>query len=214
MNKKNKFICLIGIDGSGKTTQSILLCNRYNNVGRKCVYIRPRYEILKYLPSSLKKIFLRYLNVRSTLVKESSNYSIEQKSIKKILFYNILLLYVKASYNLFIKKYLKTGMVISDRYFFDWFQNLDKNKINIFIDKMPLPDYSIFLDVDPNEARKRMTSQEDKNIDIEYFIKLRNYYLYLYKKYNFTRIKSNGIQETNDIIYNKINDYINRDDLE
>lgn len=210
-NKNNKFICLVGIDGSGKTTQSILLCNRFNSIGKKSIYIRPRYEILKYFPLLLKNIFLRFLSIRNSLVKESTNHHSEKYSIKKILFYYILLLYVKITYNLFIRTYLKKHMVISDRYFFDWFQNIDKVKNEQLMSKIPMPDYCIFLDIDPNDAKKRMSSEEDKNIDIEYFTNLRNYYLYLSKKHGFIKINSNGITETNDFIFNCVNRYISCD---
>ena len=121
-NKTGAFVCLVGIDGSGKTSNTIALCKNLSSNGIKCSYVRPRYALLDYVPSILRKRIIK----KQTLTPRSKCAALEtsgpkaKKSKAELMF---LTFYGLLTYYLCLKPLARERVLVADRYFYDWFYN-------------------------------------------------------------------------------------------
>lgn len=186
--KKGKFICIIGIDGSGKTTQAKKLQMNLQNQGVQCKYVYGRIIPLFPRPFMFlgRKIFLKDSNIYT----DFNNYSSKKKEVFKnkflsktyqnfIIFDYLVQVFVK------IKIPLLFGFtLVSDRYAYDTIitdLSVDLNYsdevlrnmlINLF-KVIPAPDIVFLIDVPEEIAFGR----KDDVPDINYLRERRNTYL-------------------------------------
>jgi len=213
------FIDLEGLDGCGKTTQTELLCKRFEN------------ENIKY-----KKIKLPdYESDSSILVRKYLNGDFG-KNANDVNAYAASVLFAADRFASYTEKwkndYLNGTLIFSDRYtpanalyqmtklnpeewdeYLDWLFDFEYKKIGI-----PEPTMVVFLDMPVEVSQKLMTSRYNgdetkKDVhecDVEFLHKCRDSALYACKKYGWKVIScaENGeilsIEEINNKIYNEI----------
>ena len=147
MNSKKKFIVFEGIDGSGKSTQCSML---YDFIKSKNIPVQKLYE-----PTSGKygQMIRKFLQDKTPIsVEEQIHLFIEDR---------------KEDYELNIRPCIENGItIVMDRYFYSNAayqgfggispseiikQNLDQG--------FPIPDRVYYIDIDPQEAMKRITAR-------------------------------------------------------
>lgn len=213
------FIDLEGLDGCGKTTQTELLCKRFEK------------ENIKY-----KKIKLPdYESDSSILVRKYLNGDFG-KNANDVNAYAASVLFAADRFASYTEKwkneYLNGTLIFSDRYtpanalyqmtklepcewdsYLDWLFDFEYNKIGI-----PEPTMVVFLDMPVEVSQKLMTSryngdESKKDVhecDVQFLHKCRESALYACKKYGWRVIScaENGellsIEAINDKIYNEI----------
>ena len=186
--KKGKFICIIGIDGSGKTTQAKKLQMNLQKKGIRSKYVYGRVIPLFPRPFMYlgRKIFLKGSNIYT----DFNNYSAKKKEVFNnrflskmyqnfIIFDYLIQVFVK------IKIPLLFGFtLVSDRYAYDTIvtdlsvdlnytdENL-KKMLNTIFKVIPVPDTVFLIDV-PEEIA---FSRKDDVPDINYLRERRSTYL-------------------------------------
>jgi dTMP kinase len=213
------FIDLEGLDGCGKTTQTELLCKRFEkeNINYKKIKL-PDYE------SDSSILVRKYLN--GDFGKNANDVNAFAASV----------LFAADRFASYTEKwkneYLNGTLIFSDRYtpanalyqmtklnpdewdeYLDWLFDFEYNKIGI-----PEPTMVVFLDMPVEVSQKLMTSRYNgdetkKDVhecDVEFLHKCRDSALYACKKYGWKVIScaENGeilsIEEINNKIYNEI----------
>ena len=147
MKSKNKFIVFEGIDGSGKSTQCSLL---YDFIKSKNIPVQLLYE-----PTSGKygQMIRKFLQEKHPIpVEEQIHLFIEDR---------------REDYNLNIRPCLENGItIVMDRYFYSNAAYQGFGKISpqeIIIQNLeqgfPIPDRVYYIDIEPQEAMKRITAR-------------------------------------------------------
>lgn len=163
MKKKGVFICIEGLDGSGKTTQVELLSKK----------LEKEFDVLCTSEPSKGLI--------GDFIRKSYLYGKNRLSpyVEALLFAADRIEHVE---NEIIPALNKGKIVISDRYVFsslayqgsgkidlDWIQTVNKSIL--------LPDLSIFLDVDPEKVLSRINSKKSVMENLETQKRVREIYL-------------------------------------
>ena len=209
---KSVLICIIGIDGSGKTSVSKLLIDQLNKnalnfhyaYGRlRPILSKPIIRIGNFLYLKDQDIFRDY-NSFINKKKEVMNASniLTKLYVLTILFDNILQITFKISLG------LKKKNFICDRYIYDtlitdiypYFDIMDQKFyaiINKLLTLIPKPAMTFLIDVDPIIAFKRKNDIPS----LDYLSERRKLYLELAKKSGMIIINGNRSLEiiTNDI---------------
>ena len=160
MNKKGKLIVLEGIDGSGKSTQYRLLCERCKACGIPFENI----------------VFPRYTEPSSALIRMYLNGEFGENPAD-VNAYAASTFYAVDRYASYVtdwgEYYQNGGVILSDRYttsnavhqgskvsdeelpeFFDWLYDLEYTRMGL-----PKPDLVIYLDVDVETSLERMAQR-------------------------------------------------------
>jgi len=200
-------IYFIGIDGSGKTTHALSLSKALVTRGVKCIYVRPRYELLRFFPSGLRNWVNRHIHVRPASVSFIKRSSGNRKSsvLLRVTLSFLFLIYAFTTYWLTIKLYSRKFYVICDRYFFDWFHDEHKLCSLTVARLLPMPDLGFLLDIPVALAFSRMSSCEDARISFDYYKSLREWYIALAKLQGFMIIDSSSdFERTKDLIFKRV----------
>ncbi|MCW3997116.1 MAG: dTMP kinase [Candidatus Bathyarchaeota archaeon] len=163
VKKKGAFICIEGLDGSGKTTQAKLLVKK----------LKKTFDVI-YTSEPSKGLI-------GTFIRKSYLYSENRLSpfVEALLFAADRIEHVK---NEIIPALNKGKIVISDRYVYsslayqgagevslDWIQEINKKSLS--------PDLAIFIDVDPEKVFCRLNSEKSVMETLETQQKVRELYL-------------------------------------
>ncbi|QJC31964.1 dTMP kinase [Enterobacteriaceae endosymbiont of Donacia versicolorea] len=181
--KNNKFIVVEGIDGSGKTTICNYIVKLLKNFNITNI-------ILTHEPGGTP-IAEKLRNIIKFEKKENFSYKTE-----------LLLIYASRLQllNNIIRPNINTHWILSDRYDLSSYayqiggRKLNKNYIIFlqnFIKNNIKPDIVIYLDVNPIIALKRIKFKKKDRIEnesIDFFSRVRNYYLKIVKENKFIRI--------------------------
>ena len=209
----SKFIVIEGTDCSGKETQSKLLVDSLNKLGKKTVYLTfPNYnsptgkivggpylgkeEICKsYFPEGASHVDAK---VASLYFAADRYYNL-----------NVIKEYLDKDYIVIMDRYVSSNMAhqggkIKDkdkRYeMYDWLEKLEYEMMGLI-----RPDMTLFLHMPTSYARilkKNRTSLDDHEKDDEHLLLAEHSYLELSNKYNFINIDcvlNNEIRSINDI---------------
>jgi dTMP kinase len=178
------YICLEGIDGSGKSTQVELLVNWLNECG---------HEILRvFEPTDSQAGML----IRKLLQNQNATNENFQKTLALLFAADRIILMDK------IQKAESEGKIIlSDRCFYSSivYQNGGEwiKEINKFAKK---PDIVLLMDIEPETAISRCEGK-DRFEDVDFLKKIRNRYLKLADKEDFMVINANnGLNKVHDDI--------------
>ena len=204
--KKSSVICLIGTDGSGKSTLVKELTERYKtlfNADIENIYFgwKPFLPTTKLISLLLKK---RDYKIAESMNKKENVFSFFQE----VLFFYYYTEYLARYFFKIGRNFYKKKIIIVDRYLYDVYAHYDyakKSKLfKILIKSFPAPDYVFFLDVDINTAKQRKPE-----IDINLLEAHRKNYSELSEIMNFKKIDTTkSIQECADEIVNSTKDII------
>jgi len=200
-----RLICFTGVDGSGKTTQAMLLVNWLETKGSKTRYVWSRGEARwRRLLISLGRIFVR-APIEDDAVQEGELLYQQYQTRKSQIFKSSLVRWIweKAvrvehlvQIRLEITPLLKSGfVVVSDRYFWDSMvdlavsfnsknEKLIKSQRKYFWRLIPKPDLTFFLDVPLDNALIR----KDDIPSPDYINQRLKYYQCLASAYSMNRI--------------------------
>jgi len=168
MGKKGVFICIEGLDASGKTTQALLLVEELNRRGFKAVYTTEpsRGEIGRFIR---KRVLQREGRVPSV--------------VEALLFAVDRIDHVERE----IKPALRDGkIVVSDRYLYSSLAyqgaaGLDLNWIREINRLALIPDLAIYIDVPPETVFERIRRKRTVMEDLQTQEKVREVYMGLVK---------------------------------
>lgn len=191
MIKKGCFVCIEGLDGSGKSTQARLLAERLQKTRRVLLTVEP----------SRGRI--------GTFIRQSYLYGENRLSsvVEALLFAADRVDHVQNE----IVPALETGdVVISDRYVYsslayqgaaglslEWIEKVNSHALR--------PDIALFLDVDLGTVMKRLKPRKSIMENLETQERVRGYYLDLVKvgllrRVDGNRVKSEIAEETFSIV--------------
>jgi len=195
MKTKGFFICLTGMDGSGKTTLSKELVELLNKKGIKCRYVYGRLNpfILKLFILIGDWLFLRgkdisknYSEYSNTKRKAIEKHSFLSKVYQQILMFDYSLqIFFKVKLPLIFGK-----NIVCDRYIYDTIitdlsvdMNYSKDKVISMLNNLlrysPEPDITFLIDVPEKIAYQR----KDDTPAVEYLEERRRVYLDVGKTY-------------------------------
>lgn len=149
-------VALIGVDGSGKTTQATMLIKALKEKGIQCEYRHPYFEYI------FLNRFLSFFSGPTKVLraKKNSNFSSKDRGLLK--FWPILTFIDNLmTYFLSMRQHAKGSLLICDRYFIDNIVTfLTEGICNMPIARalvalIPKPDLIVWLDVPPILAFKR-----------------------------------------------------------
>jgi thymidylate kinase len=208
------FICLIGIDGSGKTAHARSLAKELSKIGVNCVHISPRSSLLQYMPVILRNWIDKHAHLgprNLTLPRLGVKESAGSRSIilLKMSICLIFIIYAFLTYLITIRPHLGKYVVVSDRYFYDLFYNLWGRKSYLLIGLLPRPSLGFILDLPVTTAFSRMHSLEDRMVPQKYYESLRHYYLNIARCNNFLIIDtSNDFEESRKCILEHVKTFL------
>jgi len=157
------FVALIGPDGSGKSTVANGIMASMNKIFPNPAYFHGRFEILPeliFFVNYARKLFKKPMIARDTGIS-ASHVSSKPFSLIRALFY---MLYYSLDYFLgyliIYKVRSQGGLIIFDRYFYDYFIQFKYMKLHpclldILILILPKPDLVVYLENSPTKIYQR-----------------------------------------------------------
>ena len=207
-------IAIVGIDGSGKTTQCHLLADRLKANGQRAVCIRPIYLLVDSLSRLSRNKFENYLSISprrlSTSSVGKSNNNGLSYSLKKafLLFFGTVYVFSTCIYlKLFIGR---NKIVICDRYFIQFLYDLFRENAELFLKLIPKADLTFYIDGSIALLSSRMSQSFDRSVKEEYYINLNSFFKHIAKDNNFIVISADiNKEDISEIIYNRVDRYLN-----
>lgn len=214
--EKGKFICIIGIDGSGKTTQAKKLQMNLQKRGIKSKYVYGR--VIPLFPRPFMYLGRKFFLKGSDIYTDFNNYSLKKKKVFSnrilsktyqyfILFDYLIQVFVKINIPLLFGLTL-----VSDRYAYDTIitdlsvdlgysdENI-KNMLKTLFKVIPVPDAVFLIDISEEIA----FSRKDDVPDINYLRDRRSTYLKVANWYNMFIIDgSRTLHEIEGFILNRV----------
>jgi dTMP kinase len=191
VNKKGAFICIEGLDGSGKTTQAKLLAKK----------LRKSHNAVYTTEPSRGKI--------GTYIRERCLYGEKRLSsaVEALLFAADRIEHVEIE----VLPALHQGkLVISDRYLYsslayqgaaglslEWIEKINEHALK--------PDLAIFIDVDPKTAMRRLKLKKSVMENMETQQKVRDVYLKFVAKGELVRLNGDRTKgEVAEALFNMV----------
>ena len=178
MKGRGVFICIEGLDGCGKTTQTKLLVRRLRKMKRDAVYTA---EPSRGRIGNFIRKYCLHSNKRMSVVVEA------------LLFAADRLEHVECE----ILPALNEGkIVVSDRYVYSSMAyqgaaGLDLKWIGMINEHAIRPELAIFIDVEPNTVIKRLKSKKSVMENLETQLKVREVYMKFVEKEDLVKIDGN-----------------------
>jgi len=193
VEKKGTFICIEGLDGSGKTTQAKILAKKINNA--------------IYTTEPSKGLIGNY-------IRKSYLYSKKRFSpfVEALLFAADRIEHLESE----IIPALNEGTtVICDRYVFsslayqgasgislDWIETINKAIL--------YPDLAIFIDVEPEKSMRRLNSKKSLMENLQTQIKVRDIYLKFVEDKKLTLVNGDNLKtKVTEDLFSIVKNYFN-----
>ncbi len=204
-------IAIIGIDGSGKTTQCTLLAERLMANGQNAVCIRPVYLLVDLFSNPSVNKLREYVSPRrlSTSSVGGTNYLSLLHKLKRIslLFSGIVYVFFTCIY---LKSFLgRNKIVICDRYFIQFLYDLSGECSEIFLKLIPKADLTFYIEGSVDLLISRMSQSYDRSVGREYYINLNSFFKHIAQANNFILINADKTKEDiSEIIYSHVEKYL------
>jgi glycosyltransferase involved in cell wall biosynthesis/thymidylate kinase len=163
--KKGALICLLGVDGTGKTTAATGLCNRLEKDGFNYTYLNLNHFLFKFIPTRLHRMVGRLLvPIVEAKAGRSSPGSETGQVNKTTMFLLCLALLLRLTdsligYFIRVRPAARRSIVVHDRYFYDYvilyLDACPRWLLRFYRRLIPEPDLTFFLDVAPEIAQAR-----------------------------------------------------------
>ncbi|MEM3458277.1 MAG: dTMP kinase [Candidatus Bathyarchaeia archaeon] len=178
MKGKGIFICVEGLDGCGKTTQTKLLVRRLRKLGYDAVYTA---EPTRGKIGNFIRRYCLHGGKRMPVVVEALLFAADRfEHVKDVI----------------LAALDEGSIVVSDRYVYSsmayqgaagldlkWIEMINKHAIR--------PNLAIFIDVDPHTVIKRLKSKKSVMENLETQLKVREVYMQFVEKGELIRIDGN-----------------------
>jgi dTMP kinase len=197
MTKKGVFICIEGLDGSGKSTQAKLLTKKLNKAGFNAVYTAEPSQ------GKIGKFIRKRLFEKARM----------PTSVEALLFAADRIEHVQNE----VKPALAEGkIVVSDRYVYsslayqgsaglslDWIETVNANALK--------PDLCIFVDVEPAVVLERLKRKKSVMENLETQQKVREIYLKYVQRGELSLIDGGKSKsEVLDALYAQVTDFLKK----
>ncbi len=197
MNRKGVFICIEGLDGSGKTTQAKLLTKKLCEDGLNVVFTAEPSQ------GRIGKF------IRKRLFEEKRM----PVSVEALLFAADRIEHVENEVN---PELMQGKIVVSDRYVYsslayqgsaglslDWIEQINSNALK--------PDLSIFIDVAPEVVLERLKRKKSVMEILETQKKVRDIYLRYVENGQLRLIDgSKGKKEVSEVLYTEVSLFLKK----
>lgn len=215
-NKRTVF-CLLGVDGSGKTTTANGVLQKLRDDGYRCRSLTLDYFFLRLIPTSLRRVANKSLIPVAKMKLAEDKVTIPHKQIKKTslpLLWVTLLLYLidsLAAYWFRVKLGSRGNIVIYDRYYYDYvIPYLDTCPRWLwwcYRNLIPKPQAVFLLNIAPEAAEAR-----DKEYPTDFYHSQTQKYLAFTRRVKLNAVvidNADGVQEaTATTIYSRIKQVI------
>ncbi|MBU3954944.1 thymidylate kinase [bacterium] len=171
-----------GIDGSGKSTQAMLLCKWLKDLGVNAIF----YEEKRNFVSEI-----------SDTIARKNGFPSGRTYLGEPLYMMCISFEVLKQNMLNIRPYTQTGQtIVSSRTIFDWIAGAmtrkcrqpEFNHAKEIIMSCGIPDITIWLDTSPPIAHQRVENRRFDKAKLNYLIKCRQVFKMLFKEYPHHRI--------------------------
>lgn len=178
MKGKGIFICVEGLDGCGKTTQTKLLVRRLRKLGYDAVYTA---EPTRGMIGTFIRKYCLHGDERMSVVVEALLFAADRfEHVKDVI----------------LPALDRGSVVVSDRYVYSsmayqgasgldlkWIEMINKHAIR--------PNLAVFIDVEPHTVIKRLKSKKSVMENLETQLKVREVYRQFVEKGELIRIDGN-----------------------
>jgi thymidylate kinase len=194
-------VAIIGVDGSGKSTQVKMLVERLRSEGINAEHVRPN----RFLFNKMFRIDLsetpfyspRRNRVSHKNIRSNKKINIFKRGVSSFLGY----FYIVISH-LSMKLYARRRILVCDRYFYQTLFDLFGKSVYRIIPILPKARIVFFLNAPPETLLARMNSAFDQTVSPGYYAEVREFMSELSKRKRFIEIDASKEPQTiNDEIF-------------
>lgn len=183
-------VAIVGIDGSGKTTQAKMLVDSLRRKGYAATYVEPAFMLLQLLGNTEQTDLLSKMSPRKSRTSVTGEERRRGLRLGRVLIAILGYTYALLTYLLIAHKSNKEGIIVCDRYFFQFFFDLFGEYADSIIDIFPKPDITLFLDGQLDSLHSRMVDPSDASTSKAYFVEVGSLFEGISKKYDFIRVNA------------------------
>ncbi|MDY6894139.1 MAG: hypothetical protein SVO01_01785 [Thermotogota bacterium] len=203
-------VAIVGMDGSGKTTQAKMLVEMLNRADYSALYVRPVYVLshilTRYGSKKVNSISPRTISTSSVKDSCKNKWSI---SVKKVFMGVSGYPYAMITYFYMKNNIGRNKILVCDRYFYQFFFDVFGKWTKSIIRLFPRPDITFFLDSDLDTFYSRMVDSNDQSVSRDYYTDVLDLYREVSKRYGFVQIDAKLEKEViNEMIFGHLTEML------
>ena len=163
---------IIGLDGSGKTTQATMLVDRLQKKGYDAIYVRPTYFLLSHI-LKLKLDNIPFISPRKDRAVKRECSGKKLSKVRTLLMAPLGYLYVLVT-RFCMGIVSRNKIIVCDRYFYQFLYDLFGKSSNKVVRFLPKPDATFLLNTSLDVLYPRMQGSFDRTVCENYYIAVFN----------------------------------------